>query len=331
MRSKALCSRFSVACLAIAALWPIHSADAQKLSPDQEKQIKIGTDLIRLGCGTGTVQEKTQVGLNADASLTLKKLPGVTAGGDASYSKTEAQALAASLQSVISKEGVELSQSQIACMKPYIDTIFAMVFPKPEPAPVQDKTGGQAGSDAPVSMTLLAGLTRPLDGFTFDQSPVLPARLTPGPILPGGGRTRVVLQVASASQVAQIDRVSVEVVAYPPTPELAYKYSIDPLRQSGFGAARPRQFTVKLNGAGLPQVFYITDQNKSLAVPAANILPKVDFPILELDSHSGLQEALDVNIVPDSPGFYQVTFVGNATSGGHEYVLRTAPLYIVRH
>jgi hypothetical protein len=302
-------------------------ASAQQLTPDQEKRINIGVTLIKLGCGTGSSREHTEISGTADVSLTLRKPPGISAGGQVAYSIEEAQGLVASLQKVLTDEAAQLSAAQLDCMRPYIQKIFAMVFPDQKPA----QTSGDGRPDAPVSIRLVSSATQPLDGYEFKGTPTLPPGLEAGPLLPGGGRTRVVLQSSSPDRVVQIDRIAVQVKRRELTPDLAFNYTVDPVRQSGFGVARPKQFIVKLKDSDQAETNWLTDKNEAVSVPLSNILPKRAFPILELDSHSGLQEAFDFNLVPANQGFYEVRFVAYATSMGNEYELSTTPIYIVRH
>jgi hypothetical protein len=315
---------FLVGLLVLAAmtLLQLSAASGQQLTADQNKRIEFGINLIKLGCGTGSSHEKTEITGSGNISLTLSKPSGITEGGRINYSIEEAQGLATSLQGVITAERIRLSEEQLNCMKPYIEKIFAFIFPDQQTAPASAKSS--------ASMVLLPSETQPLDGYRLTGKAILPAKLDPGIILPGGARTRLVLQATDTTRIVQIDRVSIKVIRHDMTPEFAFNYVVDPLRQPGFGAARPRQFYVRLEDTGKAQIFYISEQQKSIPVPLDNILPKKEFPILELDSHSGLQEALDFNLVAVQPGFYEVRFVANATSQGVPYDLHTAPIYIIR-
>jgi hypothetical protein len=296
---------------------------AEQLTPDQERRINLGVSLIKLGCGTGVSKDQTQITGTADASLTLKKMPGVSVGGQVTYNTEEAQGLVATLQKEVSDNATTLSVAQLTCMRPYVDRIFAMVFPDQAPSP-------QSAQAAPLAMTLPAGAVQPLDGYAFAPGVALPASFEPGRLLPGGGRVRIAFQAKNPDQVVQIDRVALAVTRQDLTPATALPYTVDPTAQSGFGAARPRVFNAVLKDTGKADVFYITDQQASIRVPAANILPRREAPILELDSHAGLQETLDVNLVPTHPGFYAVKFTAYAASQGQDYTLVSAPIYIVR-
>lgn len=121
-----------VSCLLIDSAWP------QQLTPDQEKRVEIGINLIKLGCGTGSSNKKAEVTGTGDISLTLKKLPGVSTGGTVTYSTEEAQGLAIALQKEITSETAKFSEAQIDCMKPYIKRVFDLVLP--DAAPPQNVT-----------------------------------------------------------------------------------------------------------------------------------------------------------------------------------------------
>jgi hypothetical protein len=110
------------------------SASAQQLTADQVKRIDVGINLIKLGCGTGSSRGKVEISGGAEASLTLKKLPGITGSGNVENSTEEAQGLASALQKEITAEGAKISQSQLECMKPYIQKIFAVIFPDQTPS-----------------------------------------------------------------------------------------------------------------------------------------------------------------------------------------------------
>jgi hypothetical protein len=200
--------------------------------------------------------------------------------------------------------------------KPVVPAVSAPVAP-PKP------------SD-PLTMALLDSETVPLDGYQMTGTATLPKNFQQGPLLPGGAKTRVVLQAADANRVVQIDRVAVEVTHMARPAQLAANYTVDPSRQSGFGAAQPRQFYVQL-AAGTTNVFYIGDNNTSEPTSASNVLPKKEFPLLILDAQAGLQETLDFNLVASEPGLYEVRFHTFAASAGHEYSLLSKPIYIVRN
>jgi hypothetical protein len=115
--------------MAVVSSASYYTASAQQLTADQEKRIEIGINLIKLGCGTGSTHEKAEVRGTGDLSLSLKQLPGIKGGGNIEYSNEEAQGLASALQKEITAEGAKLSQSQLECMKPYIQKIFAVILP----------------------------------------------------------------------------------------------------------------------------------------------------------------------------------------------------------
>ena len=97
---------------------------------DADDRIRAGVQLIKLGCGTGVESSKVVVSGSVAGSLTLKKVPGVEVGGDISYTKQEAQGLIAALTKTVNPDSVALSKKQMDCMKPYIDRIFDILFPK---------------------------------------------------------------------------------------------------------------------------------------------------------------------------------------------------------
>jgi hypothetical protein len=178
-----------------------------------------------------------------------------------------------------------------------------------------------------VSFALVKDSTRALDGYELVGSVALPKGADPGPILPAGAKVRLVFQASDAGQIVQIDRVALVVTKLVEQQVLAFDYSVDPLKQSGFGAAQPRQFYVRLTGPDA-DVFYVAEGNVNEPSNAGNILPSSNL-ILVLDQQAGLQETLDLNIKQTEPGFYEVRFKAHATSGGKEYDLQTGPIYIV--
>ena len=98
---------------------------------DVDDRIRAGVQLIKLGCGTGVESSKVVVSGSVAGSLTLKKVPGVEVGGDISYTNQEAQGLIAALTKTVNPNSVDLSKKQMDCMKPHIDRIFDILFPKP--------------------------------------------------------------------------------------------------------------------------------------------------------------------------------------------------------
>ena len=180
----------------------------------------------------------------------------------------------------------------------------------------------------PLAVTLVSSATQPLDGYHFTESPVLPANLARGIVLPGGGRTRLSIQALAPNSIVEIDKVSLRIERQDLDTKVA-SYSVDPTRQPGFGAARPQRFYVRLEASGRAQAFYITDKNVTRPTNVSNLLAGTDFPLLRLDRTAGLQETLDFVFVATRPGVYGIQFVAHATSGGKEYELETPPFYIV--
>jgi hypothetical protein len=181
-----------------------------------------------------------------------------------------------------------------------------------------------------VTMALATSDTVPLDGYQLIKDGSLPPDLLPGPVLPGGARTRLVLQAADPGRIAQINRISLEVQRRETSQVIAFDYIVNPRQQPGFGAAKPRRFNVVLEDSGRADVFYISNDHKTEQVPLENILPKASFPLLILDAQAGLQETLDFVLVPTRPGFYTILFKAHVMSGEEEYDLQAGPLYIVR-
>ncbi|MBR0876942.1 hypothetical protein JQ608_06960 [Bradyrhizobium liaoningense] len=105
------------------------SAYAQ--SDDLNKRIEAGVSLIKLGCGTGSASQKTEVKGNVGGRITLLKPTDASAdaGASVNFSKEEAQGLVAALQKELTDGAVKLSERQLDCMKPYIDRIFKELFP----------------------------------------------------------------------------------------------------------------------------------------------------------------------------------------------------------
>jgi hypothetical protein len=110
-------------------------------------------------------------------------------------------------------------------------------------------------------MTLLKSETKALEGWRFVADPVLPAGIIGGPILPGGGRTRVVFKAADADSIVEIDRVGVVVNRRGLASNSTFHYDVDPLGQNGHGGARPRQFNLQIGDEGKGQASYINDAN----------------------------------------------------------------------
>jgi hypothetical protein len=205
--------------------------------------------------------------------------------------------------------------------------VFQLLQEKLIPS-ISNKRGGIP--EKPLSLTLVSSATQPLDGYHFTRTPAMPANLAQGITLPGGGRTRVSLQALDPDSIVEIDKVSLRIERQDIDTKVA-SYAVDPTRQPGFGAARPRRFYIRLEGANRAQAFYMTDKNVTQPVNVSNLLAGTDFPLLRLDRTVGLQETLDFTLVAIKPGIYGIRFVAHATSGGKEYELETPPLYIIGH
>jgi hypothetical protein len=103
---------FGVLALAGSLLLPWLGVGAQE-NTDRSSRIRTGVDLIKLGCGTGQTEKKTQVSGTANGGISVKRLFGVEAGATVNYSKTEAQGLISALQKELSVEAIQLSEKQI--------------------------------------------------------------------------------------------------------------------------------------------------------------------------------------------------------------------------
>ena len=165
--------RFGLVLMALANCAVFNRSWSQQLTSDQEKRIELGINLIKLGCGTGSSHEKAQIAGTGDFSLSLKKIPGVTVGGNVGYSTEEAQGLASALQKEISAEGAKLSQAQLECMKPYVDKIFNVLFPDqaPQPRPVEPikKQSDTDSLPAPsVSQSIFRCSSKDNKDFSYD-------------------------------------------------------------------------------------------------------------------------------------------------------------------
>lgn len=182
----------------------------------------------------------------------------------------------------------------------------------------------------PLSMALVDGETKPLDGYKFAATPALPNGLDPGTLLPGGGHTRILFQATDPDKILEIGRVTLLISRREVPDKANLTYTVDPTRQSGFGAARPRRFNIRLIDSSRADIFYINDAKKPFKVQPDNILAGTDFPLLRLDRSAGLQETLDLSFVAAGVGLYEMRLVAHVTSQGSEYVLQTRPLYIVR-
>jgi hypothetical protein len=193
------------------------------------------------------------------------------------------------------------------------------------------RENSRQGASTPLSMTLLASETNPLDGYHFVGTPELPADLAAGVILPGGGRTRLVLQAADPDRIAIIDRIRLVVGRRDLAEHAGFNYAVDPVRQSGFGAARPRRFYIRVPYKERADAFYINEANATKPIGLNNILVGTNFPLLVFDRSAGLQETLDFAFVVTKPGLYDIHFIAHATSQGQEYEIQSESFYIVRH
>jgi len=182
---------------------------------------------------------------------------------------------------------------------------------------------------SPLTVAVSNSETRSFDGYDLNVSFQLPKELQNGPLLAGGGHTRLVLQ-AKPSHVVEISRLSLEVTALHTNVKLASLYTIDPTRQPGFGAARPRTFQLTFDAAAEGTAFYINGRGEPEETSLTNLLNVKEFSLLRLDDKDGLQETIDVNLFPRSAGFFAIHFHIYYTSDGENHEQATGPIYLVR-
>ena len=198
---------------------------------------------------------------------------------------------------------------------------FKAAAPKPSPSP--------KASNEPVTMALAENEVHPLDGYQFVHPPTLPAGIAPGIVLPVGGRARVIFQATDVDTIAEIERVSLVSERHELPPLENLKYSIDPSRLSGFGAAKPHSFNVRLL-KGKTEISYLTDKNSSVQARPNDLLASTPAPLLRLDRTAGLQETLDFVVLAADAGLYEIQLVAYVVSSGKSYELKTKSLYVVR-
>jgi len=107
-----------------------YSASTDNLSLNE--RIRIGTEAVKLGCGTYNKENSVNMDVAADGSITLRKLPSATAKGQVHYSSRETTGLLAAFQKDINASGARLSERQLDCMQKYVDRIIDTVLPQPK-------------------------------------------------------------------------------------------------------------------------------------------------------------------------------------------------------
>jgi hypothetical protein len=174
---------------------------------------------------------------------------------------------------------------------------------------------------SPLRAMLVASETRPFPGTSPLQDQI-------GKIYPEGARAHLLLQGA-AGEVIEIDHIYVRAkkLLVPEGRQLAY--SIDPLKQPGFGFAAPRKFNVVFNSESSASIYYTDEHLASHQSTFPDLLP-LDLPLLRLDVQSGVQETLDLNIKLAITGLYQIEFQVVSVSGGKTYVQTTDSVRIFK-
>lgn len=93
---------------------------------------------------------------------------------------------------------------------------------------------------------------------------------------------------------------------------LALKYTADPTKQPGFGAARPRRFNVRLMGNGTAEVSYLADARTVRKTDKDNLLSGTDFPILRfsflLPGHNLIDVKARSRIGPKGQPYLDLSF-----------------------
>jgi hypothetical protein len=188
--------------------------------------------------------------------------------------------------------------------------IFCGIGPPPSPA------------KSPLIAKLITDETRPLQGLTIIRDPRL------GPIFPVGVRTRLQLQAADATKIIQVDRIRLAPAMLAVTAGPQWAYAVDPTKQPGFGAAKPRNFSVIFDGDTTASINYVDDQLNVHPASFPNLLPN-DL-LIRFDAQSGFQEALDMVLMSNAVGLLELTLQVSSTSAGVQYVQSTDPLRIYK-
>ena len=302
--------------LFIALIFLALSAPAS-MAMDQQAAIDLITKTADRICNEiknhgSSADSKVSASIAAEVNGLLKKLAnlGFSASGNIDFYKW---------QGFLQKDLPEVWRENVECKSHVFDKLLDRLIPS-----------SSKDSSLPVAFTLVSGETEPFEGYSFVHKPKLPSSFSPGIILPFGGRVRLLLQARRSDDVVEIGKVKLIVRAVKEKHSDEFAYRLDPTKQPGFGAAQPRRFNVRLFGDRQAQVFYVNAKQKALPLRPNNILDGTNFSLLRLDSSSGLQETLDLNIVAADPGIYELRFVAHASTEGKEYDLQAGPLYIAR-
>src|SRR5262249_35920775 len=105
-------------------------------------------------------------------------------------------------------------------------------------------------------------------------------------------------------------------------------YVIDPTRQPGFGAAKPRNFNVVLDDEAGASINYLDEQLNVHAATFPDLLPR-DL-LIRLDAQSGFQETLDIVMIAKTAGLLELRLQIHSGSGGLQYVQTTDALRIYK-
>jgi hypothetical protein len=188
----------------------------------------------------------------------------------------------------------------------------------------------------PVSVFMTATA---LDGYTVTHDPAFPAGDPPGPVLPEGAIVDLVLQASDPGRIAEIEGIAIQVQRLGPAfADLQYTVR----RQSGYGQAAANNFKVTVGDSG-STLYWDPPCENSRPTDAAcqpeerrldNILLKsgahvtADNPVFTIDQR-GPQETFRFYIRSGIVEAVKLYLIARVVTQGKEYVLQTAPLYIV--
>lgn len=98
----------------------------------------------------------------------------------------------------------------------------------------------------------------------------------------GRWQNSIVFQAVDPSQIAEIDRITLIADRRDVGSGECLAYFVDPTKLSGFGAARPRRFNVRLF-RGKTETSYINDDNTASPIKPDDLSQGTPFPLLRLD------------------------------------------------
>ncbi|TWA76871.1 hypothetical protein FBZ83_11712 [Azospirillum brasilense] len=111
-------------------------------SEETTDKISRGIMVIREFCGTqGNKSSQREFVGKLEGGITLRKIPGISGGGDLKYTDQEAEGLAGALFKELTDNATSLSKTQIECMSPFISRILdAILGPasRSDPPPEKD-------------------------------------------------------------------------------------------------------------------------------------------------------------------------------------------------